>query len=46
MGEEKGRIALICSCEDTMLLDGKALARGCGAGVEIRGAELLCLARD
>ncbi|MFM7422003.1 MAG: 4Fe-4S ferredoxin, partial [Alphaproteobacteria bacterium] len=35
----------MCSCEDTMLLDGKALARGCGAGVEIRGAEQLCLAQ-
>ncbi|MCA3347268.1 MAG: 4Fe-4S ferredoxin, partial [Roseomonas sp.] len=45
MAEEKGRIALVCSCEDTMLLDGKALARGCGAGVEIRGAEQLCLAQ-
>ena len=45
MAEEKGRIALVCSCEDTMLLDGKALARGCGAGVEIRGAEQLCMAQ-
>jgi ferredoxin len=45
MAEQKGRIALVCSCEDTMLLDGKALARGCGAGVEIRGAEQLCMAQ-
>lgn len=40
-----GRIALVCSCEDTMRLDDKALARGCGAGVEVRTAEQLCIAQ-
>lgn len=37
------RIAFVCSCEDTMTLDGKALARGCAAqGAELRMAEHLC----
>jgi ferredoxin len=37
------RIALVCSCEDSMLLDGRALARGCQArGTELRTAEHLC----
>ena len=37
------RIAFVCSCEDTMVLDGKALARGCAAeGSELRTAEHLC----
>jgi ferredoxin len=38
-----GRIALVCSCEDTMRLDEKAIARGCGA--ELRTAEQLCMAQ-
>jgi hypothetical protein len=25
------RIAFVCSCEDTMTLDGQALAKGCAA---------------
>jgi ferredoxin len=38
-----GRIAFVCSCEDTMELDGKALAKGCQAqGAELRTAEHLC----
>ena len=37
------RIAFVCSCEDTMTLDGKALAKGCTAqGAELRTAEHLC----
>ncbi|RYI98810.1 MAG: 4Fe-4S ferredoxin, partial [Acetobacteraceae bacterium] len=37
------RIALVCSCEDSMILDGRALARGCAAqGTELRRAEHLC----
>lgn len=37
------RIAFVCSCEDTMTLDGKALAKGCVAqGSELRTAEHLC----
>ncbi|MEI6158767.1 MAG: 4Fe-4S binding protein [Roseococcus sp.] len=37
------RIAFVCSCEDTMALDGKALAKGCTAqGSELRTAEHLC----
>ncbi|MBS7791278.1 4Fe-4S binding protein [Roseococcus sp. SDR] len=37
------RIAFVCSCEDTMALDGKALAKGCAAqGAELRTAEHLC----
>jgi hypothetical protein len=40
------RIAFVCSCEDTMDLDGKALARGCASqGAELRGAEQLCRAQ-
>jgi len=38
-----GRIALVCSCEDTMRLDEKALMRGCRA--EVRTAEQLCQAQ-
>ncbi|MBL6456717.1 4Fe-4S dicluster domain-containing protein [Belnapia sp. T6] len=34
------RIALVCSCEDSMALDGRAIARSCGA--ELRTAEQLC----
>jgi ferredoxin len=34
----------VCSCEDTMPLDGRAIARGC-AGGEVRTAEQLCLAQ-
>ncbi|HYF06742.1 MAG TPA: 4Fe-4S ferredoxin, partial [Acetobacteraceae bacterium] len=36
---------LVCSCEDTMPLDGKALARGCGASGQVRTAEQLCIAQ-
>ena len=37
------RIAFVCSCEDSMVLDGRALARGCAAqGTELRTAEHLC----
>lgn len=43
MSGTDGRIALVCSCEDTMRLDEKAIARGCGA--EIRTAEQLCQAQ-
>ncbi len=43
MSGTDGRIALVCSCEDTMRLDAKAIARGCGA--ELRGAEQLCMAQ-
>ncbi|HZH46816.1 MAG TPA: 4Fe-4S dicluster domain-containing protein [Roseococcus sp.] len=40
------RIAFVCSCEDTMDLDSKALARGCASqGAELRGAEQLCRAQ-
>jgi ferredoxin len=38
-----GRIALVCSCEDTMRLDERAIARGCGA--EPQMAEQLCQAQ-
>ncbi|WP_199231296.1 4Fe-4S binding protein [Falsiroseomonas bella] len=34
----------VCSCEDTMPLDGRAIARGCG-GKEPRMAEQLCQAQ-
>jgi ferredoxin len=43
MSGTEGRIALVCSCEDTMRLDERAIARGCGA--ELRTAEQLCLAQ-
>ncbi|MCO6417225.1 4Fe-4S dicluster domain-containing protein [Siccirubricoccus sp. KC 17139] len=37
------RIAFVCSCEDSMPLDGRTLARGCAArGAELRIAEQLC----
>ncbi|MFC7541399.1 hypothetical protein ACFQU2_20700 [Siccirubricoccus deserti] len=37
------RIAFVCSCEDSMPLDGKALGSGCAArGTELRTAEQLC----
>jgi ferredoxin len=39
----ESRIAFVCSCEDTMELDGKALSKGCQArGAELRTAEQLC----
>jgi ferredoxin len=38
-----GRITFVCSCEDTMPLDGRAVARGCGG--EMRMAEQLCQAQ-
>ncbi|MCX8134371.1 MAG: 4Fe-4S dicluster domain-containing protein [Roseococcus sp.] len=42
----ESRIAFVCSCEDTMELDGKALSRGCQArGAELRTAEQLCRAQ-
>lgn len=43
MNDTDRRIALVCSCEDTMILDGRAIARGCGA--ELRTAEQLCQAQ-
>jgi len=43
MNDGDRRIALVCSCEDTMVLDGRVIARGCGA--EIRTAEQLCQAQ-
>ncbi|MBK1657247.1 4Fe-4S dicluster domain-containing protein [Paracraurococcus ruber] len=46
MSERDARIEFVCSCEDTMVLDGKALARGCAArGTELRMAEQLCRAQ-
>ncbi|MCB4821896.1 4Fe-4S dicluster domain-containing protein [Roseicella aerolata] len=46
MTQQDQRIAFVCSCEDTMVLDGKALARGCAArGAELRTAEQLCRAQ-
>ena len=43
----RGRITFVCTCEDTMPIDGRAVARGCGttAGGEMRGAEQLCQAQ-
>ena len=35
----------VCSCEDSMALDGAALARGCGRLGDIRTAEQLCIAQ-
>jgi ferredoxin len=35
----------VCSCEDTMPLDGRAIARGCGGTGALRTAEQLCLAQ-
>ncbi|MBR0679370.1 4Fe-4S dicluster domain-containing protein [Roseomonas eburnea] len=43
MSGTDGRIALVCSCEDTMRLDERAIARGCRA--ELRTAEQLCQAQ-
>ncbi len=43
MSGTDGRIALVCTCEDTMRLDEKAIARGCGA--EVRTGEQLCMAQ-
>ncbi|WP_207539193.1 4Fe-4S binding protein [Sabulicella rubraurantiaca] len=37
------RLNFVCSCEDTMDLDGRAIARGCGG--EVRTAEQLCRAQ-
>lgn len=40
------RLCLVCSCEDTMPLDQRALARGAARdGAEIRTAEQLCRAQ-
>jgi ferredoxin len=39
-----GRITFACSCEDSMRLDGRALAHGCQGG-ELRTAEQLCMAQ-
>jgi ferredoxin len=38
---EKPRITLVCSCEDTMAPDARALARG-ARGAEVRGFRHLC----
>ena len=35
------RTLMVCSCEDTMPLDGKAIRRGCG-GAEISEHRQLC----
>jgi ferredoxin len=35
----------VCSCEDTMPLDRRAIARGCGGDGSLRLAEQLCLAQ-
>ena len=40
---EGGQITFACTCEDTMPLDGRAIARGCGG--ELRMAEQLCLSQ-
>ncbi|MBU8538554.1 4Fe-4S binding protein [Falsiroseomonas tokyonensis] len=37
-------ITFVCSCEDTMPLDGRAIARGCAGGAP-RLAEQLCIAQ-
>jgi ferredoxin len=37
----KPAITFACTCEDSMSLDGRAIARGCGGG-ELRLAEQLC----
>jgi ferredoxin len=43
MTDATRRIAFVCSCEDSMVLDSRALARGCAReGTELRGAEQLC----
>jgi ferredoxin len=43
MEQRDGRICLVCSCEDTMPLDEKALRRGCDArGAELRLGEQVC----
>ncbi|WP_204623730.1 4Fe-4S dicluster domain-containing protein [Crenalkalicoccus roseus] len=45
MGQPPGRIVFVCSCEDTMPLDSRALARGCAReGAEPRAATQLCRA--
>jgi ferredoxin len=45
MGRRAGPMTttFVCSCEDTMPLDGRAIARGCKG--EVRGAEQLCQAQ-
>jgi hypothetical protein len=46
MTERDQPIAFVCSCEDSMVLDGRVLGRGCAArGVELRTAEQLCRAQ-
>jgi len=41
--QRDGRICLVCSCEDSMPLDAKALRRGCDArGAELRLGEQMC----
>jgi ferredoxin len=40
MDSTRPRTVFACSCEDTMVLDEGALARGCGG--RLRGAEQLC----
>jgi ferredoxin len=41
MMADAARMLMVCSCEDTMPLDGAALARGCKGG-EIKTARHLC----
>ncbi|UCH72617.1 MAG: 4Fe-4S dicluster domain-containing protein [Rhodospirillales bacterium] len=43
--ELNGRRILLCSCENTMSLDGKALARACGASASPEIASQLCRAQ-
>ncbi|MFT8245943.1 4Fe-4S dicluster domain-containing protein [Roseomonas sp. BN140053] len=43
MSDAPKRLTFVCSCEDTMPLDGARLARACAArGSELRPAEQLC----
>ena len=43
--ELNGRRILLCNCENTMTLDGKALARACGAAGSPEIASQLCRAQ-
>ncbi len=43
--EINGREILLCNCEKTMALDGKALARACGAKAAPEIASQLCRAQ-
>jgi ferredoxin len=41
--DERKRTLLVCTCEDTMPLDGKAIERGC-KGAKLKTARFLCRA--